>query len=515
MAFSRAAGILLHPTSLPGGHGIGDLGESAYTFVDFLHRSGIRLWQMLPLGPANSTNSPYQAQSSFAGNPLLISLGLLVEEGLLQPTDIEQVSPSDSLVDFDLAARVKNDALTIAHKNFSSLAETSAPHIAYQVFCRNNAGWLDDFALYMAAKKHHHGKAWFQWEDKGLVSRNPETLAAWHEMLAAEVQFERFCQYCFYSQWSELKRYANENGIQLIGDVPIYTAHDSADVWAAPRFFDVDEDGQAVGVAGCPPDYFCPDGQLWGNPLYHWDVLKADGYKWWIERTKAVLTMVDRIRIDHFRGFEAYWAVPATEKTARNGVWIKGPGREFFDCLKNALGDLPIIAEDLGVITPEVDALRTGLKLPGMKILQFAFGPGAEAYLPHMYETNCVVFTGTHDNDTSLGWYAAEGADYAHMDPEMLATERDKFRRYVARDGSDVAWDLIRMALGSVADTAIIPMQDILGLGNGCRMNRPGTGEGQWGWRMTSRQLQEAPAHRLRELIDLFDRHISESASEE
>lgn len=508
MALPRSGAVLLHPTSLPGGHGCGDFGPAAFAFVDYLARCKMGGWQILPLGPTGPEGSPYQAASSFAGNPLLLSLQKLADAGLLTPADLAGAETLNAgRIRFPDVRAYKFARLRSAFTNFKNgLASTTATE-SFARFCKDQSPWLEDYALFAALKAHYQNAAWWQWEE-GLASRQSTALKQWREKLAPEIEFQSWLQFAFYVQWGELKKYANAAGIRIIGDIPIYTAHDSADVWAAREYFEVDpKTGEALRMAGAPPDYFCEDGQLWGNPIYKWERLKADGFAWWIKRMRAVLTMCDVVRIDHFRGFEAYWDTPAGEKTARNGTWKPGPGQPFFDALRKALGDdLPLIAEDLGVITPAVDKLRTDNGLPGMKILQFAFCDGANAYRPHSYDKNCVVYTGTHDNDTTRGWYAAQGPDYAHMNRATIDAERDLCRRYLSADGSNIHWDLIKLALASVADTAVIPMQDILGLGNESRMNVPGTAEGCWGWRMSMEQLQTADSGYLALMNEVYDR---------
>ncbi|MBN2712162.1 MAG: 4-alpha-glucanotransferase, partial [Planctomycetes bacterium] len=407
MAFARGAGILLHPTSLPGGHGIGDMGREAYRFVDFLTEAGFTLWQVLPLGPTGAANSPYQSLSSFAGNTLLISLEKLSELGLLTPPDMVGASFRNDTVEFDKVGVFKEEMLRKAYANFVDGKGESAFQEGYATFVKEEAGWLDDFALFVALKKDNGGAAWFQWRDSDLINHKADALDKARVELADEVGFQSFCQYAFFSQWRALRKYANDRKVRLMGDVPIYVAHDSADCWAAPGIFKLDEKGNTTSAAGVPPDYFSATGQLWGNPIYRWDVLKQDGYAWWIERIRKTLEMVDLLRIDHFRGFAQFWEVPAGESTAINGKWIDGPGDDFFKALHKALGELPIIAEDLGIITDDVLALRERNNLPGMKILQFAFCDGAEMYLPHTYDRNCVVYTATHDTDTTRGRYGA------------------------------------------------------------------------------------------------------------
>lgn len=509
MALERTGGILLHPTSLPGGHGCGDFGPAAEEFIDYLSRARVMSWQVLPLGPTGREGSPYQARSSFAGNPLLISLERLAEAGFLRTEEAGEAPFADGTrIDFAAVRAYKDGLLRRAYANFFDAAGKAAAQESFTKFCREQTDWLEDYALFAALKVHFSEEAWWHWPDTGLRAREAGALENWRKKLADEIRYQQWLQFAFYVQWGELKRRANRRGIRIIGDIPIYAAHDSADVWAAQEFFALDPaSGEAELLAGAPPDYFCEDGQLWGNPIYRWERLKADGYKWWLARMRAALRLTDVVRIDHFLGFEAYWQTPAGERTARNGKWIKGPGQDFFSALRREFGDnLPLIAEDLGVITPEVDKLRTDNGLPGMKILQFAFCDGANAYRPHSYEKNCVVYTGTHDNDTTRGWYAASGADYAHMNRETIERERDLCRRYLAVDGSNIHWDMIRLALASVADTAIVPMQDVLGLGNEARMNIPGTAEGCWGWRLSRAQLAGAEAGYLAQMCEIFDR---------
>lgn len=514
MSTQRLAGVLLHPTSLPGGHGCGGLGEQANIFLDKLHQSGLTVWQMLPLNPTGGANSPYQTLSSFAGNPNLISLDGLVEDGLLQASDLRQAPKfPEHQVDFDLMQSFRNPLLEKAAHNFQQKQGKRELQDEFQAFRETEKTWLDDYALYRALKNIHNNAAWYTWP-KPIRQRQSGALAEATLKYNVSIEREKFCQWLFFRQWAALRRKAAQYGIKLIGDIPIYVAHDSADVWAAPDLFHLDSEGQAVKLAGVPPDYFSPTGQLWGNPIYRWDIMAKDNYSWWVRRVKATLSMVDMLRIDHFRAFESYWEVKAGAKTAEIGKWIIGPGKAFFAALRQNLGEnLPIFAEDLGTITPAVHALLKSQGLPGMKVLQFAFCDGAEAYLPHMYDHNCVVYTATHDNDTTRGWYAASGADYAHMDQGVIARERDKCRRYLARDGHDIAWDLIRLAMQSVAYMAIFPVQDLLDLGNDCRMNRPGISAGQWKWRLSSQQLADLPTGRMRELVWLYNRQPLEHQS--
>jgi len=491
----RSAGLLLHPTSLPGPYGIGDLGPNAYHWVDALAYARQTWWQILPLGPTGYGDSPYQCFSAFAGNPYLISPDKLLEDGLIQPADVAGLNFPAGRVDFGPVIKFKEKLLARAWEAFKAGA---APHLRaeFEQFKHAQASWLEDFALFLALKDAHGGDSWLTWDAPSRM-RQARALQRARADYTDAIGLHEFRQFLFFRQWTALKRYANEKGVRLIGDVPIFVASDSSDVWANPELFQLDAERQPTVVAGVPPDYFSATGQLWGNPLYAWDAHKRTGYAWWIERMRATLAQVDLVRIDHFRGFEAYWEIPAGMPTAQVGRWVKGPGADLFEALRGALGALPVIAEDLGVITPEVDALRSCFDLPGMRVLQFAFGGATEdRFLPHNYETrNTVVYTGTHDNDTTVGWYAA-----------ITEQERDFVRRYLARDGSDIAWDLIRLAWMSVADYAITPVQDILGLGSEARMNTPGTPSGNWSWRLTENQLTRATLDRLGDLTTLYAR---------
>lgn len=495
MRLPRSSGILLHPTSLPGRFGIGDLGNEAYQFVDFLVGAGQKLWQIMPLGPTGYGDSPYQSFSSFAGNPLLISPELLAEEGLLSQSDLDTVPDfPEGRVDYGPVIAFKQALLRRAYERFQAQAAPTR-RAAFRAFCRRHAAWLDDFALFMALKEAHRGTVWSSWE-KDIASRQPEALQAWTQKLADSIEAHKFAQYLFFTQWLALKDYANAFGIRIIGDIPIFVAYDSADVWAHPELFYLDENGQPTVVAGVPPDFFSETGQLWGNPLYRWEVLAQDGYAWWIERVRATLRLVDIIRLDHFRGFEGYWEVPFGEPTAVKGRWVKGPGAALFQALQDALGPLPIIAEDLGVITPEVEAIRDQFDFPGMKVLQFAFATTpADPFLPHNFLRNCVVYTGTHDNDTTLGWFQT-----------APPAERAFALKYTGSTGEEFNWDLIRLALASVADTAIIPLQDVLGIGSEGRMNLPGRASGNWAWRYLPGSLTPEIQERLRELTEIYGR---------
>ncbi|MBL8132136.1 MAG: 4-alpha-glucanotransferase [Anaerolineae bacterium] len=498
--FPRASGILLHPTSLPGRYGIGDLGTWAYKFVDWLHSAHQSIWQVLPLGPTSYGDSPYQALSAMAGNPNLISLDMLIDVEWLTPGDVADKPPfPEDHVDFGWIIPWREVVLRKAYDGFARRA--SKAHIdAFRAWGSKNAHWLEDYALFMALKNAHGGKPWTEWEEP-LALRDRDALIDAEKRQGKELDLYRFQQWVFAEQWAALRTYAHSKGIRFVGDIPIFVAHDSSDVWANPHLFALDPKGKPITQAGVPPDYFSEDGQLWGNPHYRWDVMAKDGYHWWIRRFQAQLEQVDLLRIDHFRGFEGYWAVPGSAKTARVGAWVKGPGLPFFRAIESALGALPIIAEDLGVITPEVDAIRLALNLPGMKVLQFAFGEstGDAKFLPHKHVENCIVYTGTHDNNTTFGWYITdESGDEA----------RDHLMRYVDRDYRTIEphWDMIRLAWASVAHTAVTPLQDILGLGRDARMNTPGKPYGNWQWRFTPDMLEGPARGRLAALTRLYDR---------
>jgi 4-alpha-glucanotransferase len=503
MTNTRKSGLLLHPTSLPGRWGIGDLGATAYTFVDFLAKAGQQLWQVMPLGPTGYGDSPYQGFSAFAGNPLLISLDQLIKEGLLAPEDLTGLPAfSDQHVDYGAVIPFKLAALQKSFDRFKRMAMDEQRE-ALATFRTDQRTWLADYALFAALKEQHGGANWNTWAPE-IARREPAAVGEWGSRLSAQTEFHAYMQYLFFRQWANLKSYANERGIQIIGDIPIFVAYDSADVWANREIFALNDEGHAIAVAGVPPDYFSATGQLWGNPLYRWDVLAGQGYRWWIERFRTTLTLVDIARLDHFRGFAAYWEVPASEETAVNGRWAPGPGAALFEAVRDALGGastafstgLPIIAEDLGVITPDVEQLRDELGFPGMKLLQFAFnGDPDDLYLPHNYQPRSVVYTGTHDNDTTLGWWRA-----------LQPHERRNVQIYLGRDGSDISWDLIRLALASVAELAVVPMQDVLGLGSAARMNTPGQAGGNWGWRYTPDMLTIELVERLRGLTAVYGR---------
>jgi len=506
MNFPRSSGILLHPTSLPGPHGVGDFGPDAYRFVDFLHSAGQKLWQVLPLNPTGYADSPFQCFSASAGNPLLISLDRLADQELLSKEDLRSVPkfPAET-VDYGAVIRFKMPLLKKAAWNFFNGA-ASEDRRKFEEFCQANAAWLDDFALFMAVKEAHDLVAWTRWP-ADIAAREPGAMTRWSEMQAIVVRAHKFLQYEFFRQWQELRAYGLARGIRIIGDIPIYVAHDSADVWSNRQFFLLNEHGQPIRISGVPPDYFSATGQCWGNPIYRWDLLKQTGYKWWIERLRAALRLYDFVRIDHFRGFEAYWEIPGGETTAVNGRWIKGPGAGLFSVLRQELGDLPIIAENLGVITPEVEAIRHEFGFPGMAILQFAFGndPQAPTFKLHNYSRDLVAYTGTHDNDTVAGWWASAGGDSTRT-PEDIAREHALTRAYLGFKDEPIHWVLIRGIMASVANTAVAPMQDALGLGSEARMNLPGKPSGYWKWRMKPGAATAEIAGRLKELVTLFDR---------
>ncbi len=502
VTFPRSSGILLHPTSLPGRFGIGDLGPEAYRFVDFLAAAGQRIWQVLPLGPTGYGDSPYQLFSAFAGNPLLISLDQLAEQGLLTREELARAPefPAGE-VDYGRVIRFKLTLLRAAYARFGASAE-------FDSFRRENAGWLGDYALFMAVKAAHGGEAvWSRWEP-AIAAREPSALAEWRPRLGDEIAALEFEQYMFHRQWQSLHNYARERGIRIMGDLPIYVAHDSADVWSHPDLFQLDEAGDPAVMSGVPPDYFSATGQLWGNPIYRWDRMAETGFRWWIDRVFVALAQLDLIRLDHFRGLEAYWEVPAGETTARNGRWVKGPGAALFEALEGALGELPIVAENLGVITPEVEAIRTQFGFPGMAILQFAFGkdPQAPDFKPHNYPRDRVAYTGTHDNDTTVGWWSSADAGDSTRTAEDIREEREFTRKYLATDGREIHWVFIRTLMASVAHTVLFPLQDVLGLSSEARMNTPAVPSGNWRWRYQAEMLTPAIAERLKEMVATYDR---------
>jgi 4-alpha-glucanotransferase len=496
MKFERSSGILLHPTSLPGPYGIGDLGPQAYQFIDWLASTGCKLWQVLPLGPTGYGDSPYQCFSAFAGNPYLISPEILIQDGLLTQADLNNKPDfDDSRVDFGLLIPWKLDLLLKAFSRFAS----DDLHKEFDYFCAENAAWLDDYALFMSLKEANGGGAWNAW-NKSIRTRKQSAMDKARKEHQESVQRYSFYQFLFFRQWNKVRAYANGFDIKIVGDIPIFIAYDSADAWANPELFFLDEKSLPTVVAGVPPDYFSPTGQLWGNPLYRWDVHKQTDYAWWLDRFRAVLKLVDIVRLDHFRGFAGYYEIPFGAKTAETGRWVPGPGSDFFKALDAKLSDrrtaeieLPIIAEDLGVITPDVVELRDGFKLPGMKILQFGFDDPKNPFLPHNYPAHCVAYTGTHDNDTARGWY-----DTA---PE---NERKFALRYLNTDADHFVWELIRGVWSSVAVYALTPMQDLLNLGGYARMNFPSRLGGNWEWRMQAKDMNDQLAKSLRELNELY-----------
>ena len=497
MRFERAAGVLLHPTSLPGKFGIGDLGTEAYNFINFLESAGQTLWQVFPLGPTGYGDSPYQSFSAFAGNPNLISPERLKEYGLLSEKDISNPPGSDPhKVNFGEIINYKKKILQKAFKAFNN--ENSLSDNKFIRFCEENSEWLEDYVFFMAAKDYHGGGLWTEW-DKGLVKREEKALSEWKKKLAEGINYHKFVQYIFFSQWSDLKHYANGKGIKIMGDMPIFIAYDSADLWAHKELFSVDKHGNLTFIAGVPPDYFSATGQLWGNPLYRWEEMEKDDFLWWRLRMKQILNLVDMIRIDHFRGFDAYWEIPGGSPTAEKGRWVKAPAEKFFKTVKEYLGPLPIIAEDLGVITKSVEKLRDEFDYPGMKILQFAFGTGMERkFLPHNYKPNCMVYTGSHDNDTTAAYFEKEKNNdndiYQHA------------QKYLDYFGDDITGALIRTAYASVADLVVIPMQDILRLGGDARMNFPGKPNGNWQWRFSWDQVHPDIASHYKYLCGLYER---------
>ena len=553
MELKRLSGILAHPTSFPGKYGIGDLGEEAYLFVDFLAKAGQSLWQVLPLGPTSYGDSPYQSFSTFAGNHYLISPDILSKEGYLKPEDllpslletkIREADDPDDAADFNPCSvnygPVIKYKMELYRRAFARFCEgaSSRQISGFTEFCDANRKWLDDYSLFVALKDHfiqerrnefespeylkfeelnkkyltkrqtddyYYGAVWNSWPD-GLRAREKGALSKWRDALGETVRFHKFLQYEFFREWDLLKKYAEESGVAVIGDIPIFVAMDSSDVWAEPELFHLDQMGYPTSVAGVPPDYFSETGQLWGNPLYNWPVHKKTGYAWWVARIKSTLKTVDILRIDHFRGFESYWSVPYGEKTALKGKWVKGPGIELFEFVSRELGGLPIIAEDLGIITEEVTALRKKAGLPGMKVLQFAFGSdNANLYLPHNFtDTDMVLYSGTHDNDTTMGWYAA-----------AEEKESDYYRKYMRVSGEDAAWDLIRLAYSSTACYVITPIWDVMSLDGSYRMNTPGIATGNWRFRYTKEMLKDETAEGLLYLSELYRRNEREKTEEE
>ncbi len=503
MKYNRLSGILLHPTSLPSPDGIGDLGPEAYRWVSFIKETGSTLWQVLPLGPTGYGDSPYQNFSAFAGNPYLISATLLVEDDLLTIEELqERPIFKDNFVDFGPVIQWKLKLLDKAYQRFKKIKN---PELIteFEQFQQNESDWLKDFALFMSLKETFGGNSWETW-DMDYRARDPKSLADFEKANRDKIQGHLFKQFLFFRQWNNLKIFANQNGIRVIGDIPIFVSFNSADSWSHPELFFFNKELKPTVVAGVPPDYFSATGQLWGNPLYRWQVHQSSNYDWWFKRIRATLKLFDILRLDHFRGFIDYWEIPAGNPTAEIGQWLPGPGADFFIKLRDDLGELPIIAEDLGEVNPKVFELRDQFGLPGMKILQFAFGGDPDdPFLPHNYPVNCVAYTGTHDNDTASGWYEAAPTE-----------EKDFYRRYLARSGKDVSWDLIRAVWSSVAAIAIAPLQDFLSLGTEVRMNFPGKASGNWGWRVSSDQIDDQLSSRIHELNFLYSRLKNDDASD-
>ncbi|HVF90260.1 MAG TPA: 4-alpha-glucanotransferase [Blastocatellia bacterium] len=507
MEFPRSSGLLLHPTSLPGPYGIGDLGIQAREFVDFLSASGQHLWQVLPLGPPSYGNSPYQCFSAFAGNTQLVSPEGLVEDGLLSRSDLEGAPRfGEERVDYEAASKFKNRLLGKAFENFKERGPQARSE--FDQFRRFAAYWLDDYSTFRALQEDHNYEPWNTWEPE-LAGRGPEALARARSEMADRIEAQRFYQYIFFKQWLTLKAYANRRGVKLVGDMPIFVAYDSADVWTHPELFKLDEDKRPRVVAGVPPDYFSRTGQLWGNPIYEWERMGVTGFAWWAERMRAALHTVDLVRVDHFRGFAAAWEVPAKDETAEHGSWVKVPGKELFTALRDALGHLPVIAEDLGTITPDVLTLRDELGLPGMRVLQFAFGGDPnDTHLPHNYARASVVYTGTHDNDTTVGWFNRRPEKDSPSSAARIERERNLALKYLGSDGEEIHWDFIRAAFASVSDLAIIPLQDVLGLDSSARMNLPATPDGNWAWRFKPGALTREIGERLKEMTEIYGRRV-------
>jgi 4-alpha-glucanotransferase len=489
----REAGILLHPTSLPGPFPVGDLGPAVDRFLDWAQLAGFSWWQVLPLGPPGEGSSPYTARSAFAGNPLLISPEALVAEGVLAPEAARDATPGGGWVDFATVGRWKEGLLRQAWERYRADPPAGLREALLAFAADPRHAWLPDWELFSALAERHRAP-WLAWPAP-LARREAAALEAARGELLAECGYHRFVQFLFFRQWHRVREAARARGVGLIGDLPIYVAHDSADVWAHPDLFDLDASGHPRHVAGCPPDYFCPTGQRWGNPLYRWERMAADGYRWWVERLRGNLELTDRVRLDHFRGVAGYWQVPASEPTAIHGRWVQGPGAALLAALREGVGELPLIAEDLGVITPDVEVLRDAAGLPGMRVLHFAFGDADSSHLPHNHERRSVVYTGTHDNDTTVGWFA-----------KLSAGERGRVLDYLGGDGMEPHWDLVRAAYTSVAELAVVPLQDVLGLGSEARMNVPGEAAGNWGWRARPEELRREVALQLHRLAELSSR---------
>lgn len=495
MRFPRSCGTLLHPTSFPSKYGMGDFGREAEEFINFLARTGQAVWQVLPLGPTGYGNSPYASYSAFAGNPYLISLDRLVEKDLLSKDEVKSAEmPVGNAAEYEKSYAVKDDLFKKASKRFyQNMSKNGEKEL--RRFKDQNSIWLKDYCLFMTCLKANGKKPWNQW-DPTLAQRTPDALKGVEKEQADEIFYQTWLQFEFFNQWYELKSYANDRGIRVVGDIPIFVDHNSSDVWSNPKYFAVDKQGNRQLVAGVPPDYFSETGQLWGNPLYKWDALEQDNFSWWVNRFRQMFDLYDAIRVDHFRGFDAYWEVSADKKNAIEGQWVKAPGKKLFETIKKELGELPIIAEDLGVMTPEVEDLRDSFNFPGMKILQFAFdSDSANSFLPHNYSKNCVTYSGTHDNDTTIGWYNSA--------PEI---EKHRMRNYTRSNGNEPEWELIRLGMLSVADQAIFPLQDFMSLGTKHRMNLPGTVGNNWLWRYTPGMLNNVDEERIKTLAEMGNR---------
>ena len=507
MNLPRESGILLHPTSLPGPYGMGEVGPEAFAFVDALKEMGQSLWQVLPIGPTSYGDSPYQSLSTFAGNHLLISFEGLYQDGLLSKRQFEDLPqfPAERIKYGEvIPARMR--VLQAVCGSFARLASREM-NDEFETFCDANRDWLDDYALYVAIKESYDLRPFTDW-DPELIHREPDALKRVRRTRKTAIRNVKIMQFLFEHQWRRLVGYCHGNGIRLVGDIPIFVAHDSADVWAHPDLYFLEENGQPTVIAGVPPDYFSASGQRWGNPLYDWDVHARDGYSWWKRRLRRAFEWVDVVRIDHFRGFEAYWEIPASEETAIHGRWVKGPGHPFFEELTREFGDLPILAEDLGIITDEVEVLRDRFNLPGMRVLHFAFGndPKADDYRPESFPTNCVCYTGTHDNNTSVGWFWGDGGEDSTRSPEEVEAERREILNYLHTDGSQISWDLIGLGMRCNANMFIAPLQDVLALGSEHRMNVPGVPSGNWQWRFSWDQLTPDIRQRLRDCVDATGR---------
>lgn len=508
MKFERQSGVVLHPSSLPGAYGIGEIGAEAYRFAEALARMGQRIWQVLPLGPTSYGDSPYQCLSSFAGNHLLVAFQTLMDDGLLLAEELADFPqfPADQ-VDYGPVIQAREAVLQVVATHFEARAgeNTLKEFGGFQIHNRN---WLSDYALFVALKKAHGGRPWHEW-DVALRDRDEAALKQAREQHADVIRAVEIQQFLFFDQWRSLAEHAHRHGVKILGDIPIFVAHDSADVWAHPELFFLDEAGRCTTVAGVPPDYFSATGQRWGNPLYRWDVMAEGDFAWWKERMRTTFELVDYVRIDHFRGFEAFWEIPASEETAINGQWVKGPGRALFEAFEKEFGTLPIVAEDLGIITEEVDELREACGFPGMRVLHFIVGNDTNepGFWPDQFPEQCVVYTGTHDNDTTVGWYTNGKGDGQDTSEEEIAEAQHKIRTYLSCDGSQIHWDLIGCAYGTQAAIAIVPLQDILGLDSSARLNSPGRPEGNWRWRFQWDQLSGETETRLAQLTKDHNRH--------